>query len=81
VRASVVEDAGDMIAADGEIDADGSLTHKVLLRDAGEVLGDAVLCLIRSRSYRHNLFTLACPGLAEALVQRSTGMAEGWQCD
>ena len=51
-----------MIAADGEIDADGSLTHEVLLRDAGEVLGDAAMCLIRSRSYRHNLFTLACPG-------------------
>jgi hypothetical protein len=34
-----------MIAADGEIDADGSLTHEVLLRDPGEVLGDAAIAL------------------------------------
>jgi hypothetical protein len=62
MRASVIENASNVIATNGEVDADRSLTHEVLLRDAGEVLGDAAMCLIRSRSCRHNLFTLACPG-------------------
>jgi hypothetical protein len=32
----------------------------------GEVLGDAAMCLIRGRSCRHNLLTLACPGRSGA---------------
>ena len=51
-----------MIAADSEIDADCTMTHDVPLEVAGEVLGDAAMCLIRGRSCRHNLLTLARPG-------------------
>src|SRR6478735_11553503 len=53
------------VAENGEIDADCTMTHDVPLEVAGEVLGDAAMCLIRGRSCRHNLLiSLASGNLA-----------------
>ena len=70
-----------MIAADGEVDADGALTHTFSLVVAGEVLGDAAMCLIRGRSCRHNLLTLACPGRSGARrhVVETLGSSHCWK--
>jgi hypothetical protein len=74
--AAIVENASDVIAADGKIDADCSLAHEALLRGAGEVLGDAAMCLIRGRLCRHNLFTLACPGRVRGSSSRCRDAGE-----
>ena len=73
---SVVEDASNLIAANGEIDADCTMTHDVPLQVAGEILGDATMCLIRGRSCRHNLLTLACPGRIRGTSSRRRDAGE-----
>jgi hypothetical protein len=65
-----------VVAANGEIDADCTVTHDVPLEVAGEVLGDAAMCLIRGRSCRHNLLTLACPGRVRGTSSRRRDAGE-----
>ena len=75
--AAIVENAGDVITADGKIDPDCALAHEASSQEVtGKVLSGAAMCLIRGRLCRHNLLTLACPGRVRGSSSRCRDAGE-----